>query len=254
MQSRVRAFLIHFSASALVLATVALIVLSWWYPGPMLTLQGGWGILLVILTVDLVLGPSLTGFIYKPGKKWLFLDIAVIVVAQVVALGYGIWSIHGQKPSYLAFTLDRFYVVPFINVVGELPGDRTFAKWRGGVLLTTSPTTAHTTPQSLDDLFNDADNLVPPLALMAADASPYPPAELQSLRGHGKAIGDLEDATLREKAATKTKEAGLRVEEVRAYRVVGRKENGMALVATRNGQILDIIAKGSQGAASGDQQ
>lgn len=245
MQSRVRAFLIHFSASALVLGAVTVVVLAWWYPGTMLTLQGGWAILLVILTVDLVLGPSLTGLIYKPGKKWLVFDISVIVLAQIVALGYGIWSIHSQKPSYLAFTLDRFYVVPFINVVGNLPGNSTFSKWRGSVLLTTSPTTPRTTPASLDGLFKeDEENLVPPLALMAADASPYPPVDMQSLIRYGKAIADLEDAAIREKATARVKEAGLQLGDVRAYRIIGRKRNGMVLVAIQNGHILDIIVDG----------
>lgn len=243
MQSRVRAFLIHFSASALVLGTVTLIVLSWWYPSPMLTLQGGWRILLVILTVDLVLGPSLTGLVYKPGKRWLFLDISVIVLAQIVALSYGVWAIHAQKPDYLTFVLDRFYVVPFISTVGDLPANSAFSTWRGGVLLTTSPTTPHTTARSLDGFLNVQDeNIIPPEALAAGDETSYPPADLPSLIRHGKAIADLEDATMREKVTAKTKEFGLRVEEVRTYQVIGRKKSGMALVATQSGRILDIIA------------
>jgi len=55
--TRRQAFLIHLGVSlALFLALVAIVVFLW-YPGPLLTLEGGWEGMRIIAIVDLVLPP-----------------------------------------------------------------------------------------------------------------------------------------------------------------------------------------------------
>ena len=43
--------------------------------------------------IDVILGPLLTLLVYKQGKKTLLFDLTVIVLLQISALGYGLWTI-----------------------------------------------------------------------------------------------------------------------------------------------------------------
>lgn len=135
MLQRKQAFLIHLAASSLVLAAFAAWVLAVLYPSPLLQLQGGANILAIVVFVDLVLGPALTSVVYKPGKKTLLFDMAVIVAIQVAALGYGVFTIYSQRPLFLAFTLDRFMVVTAADLLpGRVPADTSSRPaWQGNV-------------------------------------------------------------------------------------------------------------------------
>jgi hypothetical protein len=242
MSPRLRAFLIHFTASATILAAFTAITLLWWYPGPLLVLQGGQGVLLMLLTVDVVLGPSLTGLIYKPGKWGLKFDLTVIVLVQLAALSYGVMTIYAQRTHYLAFTLDRFFVVSMMDTVGELPREKYFTTWRSNVLLATSPTTDLTTPSSLSDLETAGvdETLIPPLAIIAADQGTYPGTH-RPTPNSGTAIADIADDGIRNLALARLKRLGLDADTVRAYRVIGKKNNALALVDLRNSEVLDIL-------------
>lgn len=111
MLQRARAFGLHFLASLTVVGA-ALVAMAWaWYPRPLGSLQGWFGLLGVIAAVDITLGPLLTFVIYVPGKKHLRFDLAVIVLLQVAALLYGIYTSATGRPVYLVFLKDRFEVV-----------------------------------------------------------------------------------------------------------------------------------------------
>ncbi len=108
---RLRAFSLHFLASLLVVGAV-LLAMSWvWYPSPFATLQGWANLLWVVVGVDLVLGPVLTFLVYSPGKKSLRFDLAVIVLVQISALAYGVYTSALGRPVYLVFLADRFETV-----------------------------------------------------------------------------------------------------------------------------------------------
>ncbi|HEY9033325.1 MAG TPA: hypothetical protein VIN71_05245 [Pseudomonadales bacterium] len=64
----------------------------------------------ILAAVDMVLGPLLTFLVYRPGKKGLKLDLAVIALCQFAALAYGLHSIHASRPTYLVFYGDTFYL------------------------------------------------------------------------------------------------------------------------------------------------
>lgn len=242
MPPRLRAFLVHLAASAAVLGAVVAAVLLWWYPGPMLSIQGGMGIMLLILSVDLVLGPALTGLVYKPGKKSLKFDLSMIVLFQVVALAYGINSIKAQRPAYLAFTFDRFFVVSAADAVGTLPAQASLPNWRGNIPIGTAPATALTTSKSLDELETlSENNLIPPLAIVANDIEDYPGRTVRPTQENGRTLAEIPEEPLRVKARALAARAGLSPEAVRAYRVVGRKSSATALVELSTGRILDIV-------------
>lgn len=110
VQSRFGAFAIHFLASSCVFFLFLYFVLVWWYPEPYLSLEGGWFIIGMIVLVDVILGPTLTLIVFKPGKKGLVFDLSLIAAVQLCALVYGISVIYQERPQFLAFSVDRFVI------------------------------------------------------------------------------------------------------------------------------------------------
>jgi hypothetical protein len=109
--SRGRAFATHLAASATVVGTVCALIFWVWYPHPYFEAAGAWNVLRVLIGVDLVVGPLLTLIVFKPRKRGLALDLAVIAVVQLAALVYGLTVIYRERPYFTVFALDRFYVL-----------------------------------------------------------------------------------------------------------------------------------------------
>jgi hypothetical protein len=68
-------------------------------------------IVLVMVGVDLVVGPVLTLIVFEVGKKGLKFDLTVIAIVQLIALSYGTWTFYQERPYYLVFVVDRFNLV-----------------------------------------------------------------------------------------------------------------------------------------------
>ena len=109
--SRWKASAIHLLLSAAIAGSVLLFMLEVWYPWPLFEAAGGSHLVLVLVGVDVTLGPLITLIIFKSGKKGLKFDLTVIAVLQVAALAYGIHALYLARPVYLAFTVDRFDLV-----------------------------------------------------------------------------------------------------------------------------------------------
>lgn len=101
----------HFGISLAVAGAIFLAVRLLWYPGPLFEVAGGLDLLLVIMGVDMTLGPLVTLIIFKPGKWGLKFDLTVIAILQVAALVYGLWSIAESRPVFITFVKDRFEMV-----------------------------------------------------------------------------------------------------------------------------------------------
>lgn len=84
-----------------------------WYPGAFWRMAGGRDLFLLIVSVDVVLGPLLTFAIFNPGKGWgrLKFDLVVIALLQLSALFYGLSTVAQARPVYLVHTGDRFNLV-----------------------------------------------------------------------------------------------------------------------------------------------
>lgn len=111
MTSRLNAFLIHLLISTCIAAAVIGVVFFVWYSAPLHTAAGVTKIFLLLLAVDVVLGPLLTLIVYKTGKKTLIMDLTVIALLQLSALGYGVWTVAEGRPAWLVFGGDRFELV-----------------------------------------------------------------------------------------------------------------------------------------------
>ncbi len=114
MKSRLNAFGVHLLASALLVSVFASLVLFVWYtPWPILDAQGGTKILLMMVTIDVILGPIFTLMVFKPEKsrRMLITDMSIIVIFQLMAFGYGAWTIYSERPAFYALFAGEFNVV-----------------------------------------------------------------------------------------------------------------------------------------------
>jgi len=124
--SKRRAFLSHLSLSATVVGTVCAAIFLCWYPEPYFTVKGTWDALRVLVGVDLVLGPLLTLILFRPGKRGLALDMAMIALIQLSALIYGVSVIYTERPYYTVFAIDRFEVLAKRDVSAAAVADTPF--------------------------------------------------------------------------------------------------------------------------------
>lgn len=108
MSARIKAFLIHGFISINVALLVLGLVFFVWYPAPLAKASGVTDIFLMMLAIDVIVGPLLTLIVYKTDKKTLVFDLVVIALLQISALSYGLWSISQGRPAWLVFNADRF--------------------------------------------------------------------------------------------------------------------------------------------------
>ena len=113
-----RAGALHLLLSASVAGLVALLVFGAWFPGPLRTLTGGAELFWLLVGVDVVCGPLLTLVVFNPAKPRTELrrDLALVVLIQLLALGYGVHSLSYARPVALVYEVDRFRSVSFADL------------------------------------------------------------------------------------------------------------------------------------------
>lgn len=116
MPIRLKAFLLHLSLSGIIAVLALLLVFRLWYPDPLHRAVGVTHIFLLLLLIDVILGPFLTLLVYKEGKKTLVFDLSVIAALQLSALGYGLWTVAEGRPAWLVFNTDRFDLVRVLDI------------------------------------------------------------------------------------------------------------------------------------------
>lgn len=123
LRSRTRAALLHFGLSVLVAALAAALVFGFWYPMPYREISGGRELFLLIVAIDVVVGPLLTFAVFdrrKPRRE-LTRDLTVIALLQLAALGYGLHTVERARPAAVALEGQRLRVVRAIELdVSEL--------------------------------------------------------------------------------------------------------------------------------------
>lgn len=111
-KQKLKASLIHLAISIFVISSFLIIAFSIWYPAPYSEMSGLSDLLIVLIAVDLILGPVLTFIVFKKHKTSLKFDLSVIAAFQLAALGYGIFTIYERHPVYVVYAVDRFELVP----------------------------------------------------------------------------------------------------------------------------------------------
>ncbi|WP_454254525.1 TfpX/TfpZ family type IV pilin accessory protein [Pseudomonas sp. Marseille-Q8238] len=116
---RIKAFVIHLLLSACLGLAVVYLVFFVWYPAPLHAAVGVTKIFLLLMGIDVVLGPCLTLLVYKRGKKSLAMDLSIICALQFGALLYGLHAMAEGRPAWLVFVDDHFQLVRANEVDGR---------------------------------------------------------------------------------------------------------------------------------------
>lgn len=116
-KDKVKAFAIHLVISLIVVLSVYMFIHLLWYPSPLFKATDAGRIFIIILIVDLILGPLLTFVVYKKNKKTLRMDLTIIVLIQLIALGYGLYSVYQARPVWIAYVVDRFELIRANDII-----------------------------------------------------------------------------------------------------------------------------------------
>lgn len=109
--NRRRFFLCHLGISLLVSLSFFTFCLSGWYAPPLDSAAGIWHIFGLMFLVDAVLGPGLGWLVYKPGKKTLKFDLAVVIAVQIAAFAYGVYTAAAARPVFVVYQSAFFELV-----------------------------------------------------------------------------------------------------------------------------------------------
>ena len=121
-KQRLTASAIHLGISLAIAMVAAALVFGLWYPFPYRDTSGGRALFLIVVAVDVVLGPLITLTVFNKNKPRdeLVRDLIIVGLIQLSALGYGLWTVAVARPVHLVFEYDRFRVVHAIEVPEEL--------------------------------------------------------------------------------------------------------------------------------------
>ncbi len=106
MRFRLKALGLHLASSATVLILILGSLYLGWYRWPGWRLADVTEVVIVLIGVDLVLGPLMTFIVAnsKKSRRELTRDIGIIVAVQICALLYGSTQLWKGRPLYYAFS------------------------------------------------------------------------------------------------------------------------------------------------------
>ena len=140
VMSRWRAAGIHLLISVGVAAAVLAVMLGVWYGPTLFAAMGGAGLALILIGVDVVMGPALTLAVFRSGKRGLKFDLTAIAVLQVAALLYGCYVVYLARPAFIVFVKDQFQVATVAELDPEQLAEAKYPEfrspsWAGPVLV-----------------------------------------------------------------------------------------------------------------------
>ena len=128
--SRWRAAGIHLLISAGIAAAVLALMVGVWYGPTLFAAMGGAGLALILIGVDVVLGPALTLVVFRSGKRGLKFDLAAIALLQLTALLYGCHIVALARPAYIVFVKDQFQVATVAELEPQYLAEARYPEYR----------------------------------------------------------------------------------------------------------------------------
>lgn len=112
-KSKIHVFLLNLGISLFFSLLAAILLFLFWYPSHFDEISGGRKIFLLVVSVDVVLGPLITLIVFHPKKscREKKIDFSIIAALQIMALCYGLWMAAQARPVAVVFEYDRFRVV-----------------------------------------------------------------------------------------------------------------------------------------------
>lgn len=244
MMSRWKAAFIHLSLSAAIAVSVLLLMLSLWYAPPFFSAVGVYYVLLILLGVDVSLGPLITLIIFNQRKssKALTFDFSVIAILQIAALIYGMSVMFHARPVFVVFSKDSFDLVTANMLSPEDIAEARYADYRslpltGPVYVYAEmPTDIKERDKLVSSAFSGKDlpqfpQYYQPYAehTSAAARAAKPIAELKTL--NSDRVAEIADAV----TATGQKEADL------GYLPLRAKYEDIAVIVDKSGKVLTAL-------------
>ena len=241
--NRWKASAIHLSLSAILGATVVTLMLTVWYPQPYFRAMGGATLILLLIGVDVVLGPLFTLIVYDPKKKSLRFDLAVIVLLQLAALVYGCSVMFNARPVYSAFVIDRFEVIA-ANAVDEVSRQKAAPEFRSLPLTGPQVIAARQPedPKQLADIVISAADGGADLANLPELYVPYAQFRLDAAK-RARPLSELAKRQPQDAAAIRAFVAGSgRADDAIGFLPMKARNQDMAVVVdTQSGDVVGIL-------------
>ena len=241
---RLKAAGIHLGLSGLVAVTSAILVFGIWYPWPFRSMSGGQSLFILVMTVDLILGPLLTfvAFNTKKPRKELMRDLAVIVALQLGGLAYGIYTVWLARPVAIVSEGERFRVVARIDVVQDelpkaLPELRNLSLTGPKVLGTREPRNSNEKWDTISYALGGIDIGARPMywlpySAAAGDILKQSKPLSRMLKQYPKATAEIESYV---------KSKGRNPLDVKFLPVVSKFENWSALIDAKTGEVFGYV-------------
>lgn len=128
--SRWQAAGLHLLISAAIAAAALALILGLWFPGPLFQAAGGLGLFLILVGVDVAIGPFITLLVFKAGKPGMEFDLAAIGTLQLLALIGGFWMVSLARPAFVVFVVDRFEMVSAADLAAEALAEAKYEEFR----------------------------------------------------------------------------------------------------------------------------
>jgi hypothetical protein len=251
MKFRLQAFGTHLLCSALALTLVLGALYVGWYHWPGWHLTEAVHLVVVMVGVDVVIGPLITLIIANTRKprRELARDIAIIVAIQLAALGYGAATLWHGRPLYYAFSVNCLQVVQASDI------DPEEARKAREQQLALAPHW-YSVPRWIWAPFPKdkavADKIFEGLMQGGYDIVGYPEyyrnwqEGAPELRTQLQTVKDIKFFTPKQRTllAARMQAAGLPVDEANCIALTGRGSSLLAVMDPRNLALLAIIKAG----------
>ncbi|AXY58910.1 TfpX/TfpZ family type IV pilin accessory protein [Acinetobacter sp. WCHAc010052] len=158
MNQRLKFFLCHLLISIIIALIVTGIIFFIWYPSPLAQAAGVTHLFIMLILIDLIVGPLMTLLIYKKDINAFKMDLSIIIIIQISALVYGLHSITQGRPAWIVFNQNKFELIrvndQFIENTEHINEKFQNISWTGPQYVAAIP--SQNMKQREDDLFMDA--------------------------------------------------------------------------------------------------
>jgi len=241
---RLRAPLVHATASLVVALVVSAVVFLIWFPGAYATIGGGLTLFLILVTVDVISGPLLTAVVADPKKptRDFRRDVVAIAVVQIAALAYGAYVMSLARPVATIFEVDRMRIISAAEVdsesLSEAPEGLRVLSWTGPRILAAAlPTTREEALQAIDLAMGGLD-----IANSPKNWRPYE-SQQTSAWNRAKPASDLERRypAAHDRLAQTAARTKLPIDELRFLPLTSRQGSGSVVLAPPDARVVDVL-------------
>ncbi len=114
--TRAQLFPLRFAATASVLVLAFVMIRLLWFPAGYFQISGMTKLVLILVIVNLIIGPGLSTLVYKPGKKGMTFDLIVLACIEIGILAWAMHAMLERRPAFAVFAVDRFKAVAMSEV------------------------------------------------------------------------------------------------------------------------------------------